>query len=57
MGEAMVKRLLKAGFKVNVWNRTASKAEPLLEDGAVIAASKHFPTAMWFSPWCRPRKI
>jgi 3-hydroxyisobutyrate dehydrogenase len=40
MGEAMVKRLLKAGHKVNVWNRTASKAEPLLEYGAVIAASK-----------------
>jgi 3-hydroxyisobutyrate dehydrogenase len=40
MGEAMVKRLLKAGHTVNVWNRTASKAEPLLEYGAVIAASK-----------------
>jgi 3-hydroxyisobutyrate dehydrogenase len=40
MGEAMVKRLLKAGHPVNVWNRTASKAEPLLEYGAVIAASK-----------------
>ena len=36
MGEAMVKRLLKAGFKVNVWNRTTSKAAPLLEYGAVI---------------------
>jgi 3-hydroxyisobutyrate dehydrogenase len=40
MGEAMVKRLLKAGHTVNVWNRTASKAQPLLEYGAVIAASK-----------------
>jgi 3-hydroxyisobutyrate dehydrogenase len=40
MGEAMVKRLLKAGHSVKVWNRTASKAEPLLEYGAVIAASK-----------------
>jgi 3-hydroxyisobutyrate dehydrogenase len=40
MGEAMVKRLLKAGHAVNVWNRTASKAEPLLEYGAVIAPSK-----------------
>jgi 3-hydroxyisobutyrate dehydrogenase len=40
MGEAMVKRLLKAGHKVSVWNRTASKAEPLLEYGAVIAATR-----------------
>lgn len=40
MGEAMVKRLLKAGHPVTVWNRTASKAEPLLEYGALIAASK-----------------
>jgi 3-hydroxyisobutyrate dehydrogenase len=40
MGEAMVKRLLKAGHPVSVWNRTASKAEPLKEYGASIAASK-----------------
>ena len=40
MGEAMVKRLLKAGHAVSVWNRTASKAEPLVEYGAVIASSK-----------------
>ena len=40
MGEAMVKRLLKGGHTVNVWNRTAAKAEPLLEYGATIAASK-----------------
>ena len=40
MGEAMVKRLLKAGHPVSVWNRTASKAEPLVEYGASIAASK-----------------
>ena len=40
MGEAMVKRLLKAGHGVSVWNRTHSKAEPLLEYGATIAASK-----------------
>ena len=40
MGEAMVKRLLKAGHGVSVWNRTRSKAEPLLEYGATIAASK-----------------
>ena len=40
MGEAMVKRLLKAGHPVRVWNRTASKAAPLVEYGATIAASK-----------------
>jgi 3-hydroxyisobutyrate dehydrogenase len=40
MGEAMVKRLLKAGHEAAVWNRTASKAAPLVEYGAQIAASK-----------------
>jgi 3-hydroxyisobutyrate dehydrogenase len=40
MGEAMVKRLLKAGHGVSVWNRTRSKAEPLAEYGAALAASK-----------------
>jgi 3-hydroxyisobutyrate dehydrogenase len=40
MGEAMVKRLTKAGHGVNVWNRTRSKAEALVEYGATIAESK-----------------
>jgi 3-hydroxyisobutyrate dehydrogenase len=40
MGEAMVKRLLKAGHGAMVWNRTAAKAAPLAEYGAVIAANK-----------------
>ena len=40
MGEAMVKRLLKAGHGVSVWNRTAAKAQPLAEYGAQIVASK-----------------
>jgi 3-hydroxyisobutyrate dehydrogenase len=40
MGEAMVKRLLKAGHGVTVWNRTRSKAEPLAEYGAEIARNK-----------------
>ena len=40
MGEAMVKRLLKGGFPVSVWNRTASKALPLVDYGATVAASK-----------------
>jgi 3-hydroxyisobutyrate dehydrogenase len=40
MGEAMVKRLLKAGHGVSVWNRTASKAAPLAEYGAKIVERK-----------------
>jgi 3-hydroxyisobutyrate dehydrogenase len=40
MGEAMVKRLLKAGHKASVWNRTASKAEPLAEYGATVVGKK-----------------
>ena len=40
MGEAMVKRLMAGGHKVDVWNRTASKAAPLVAYGATIAASK-----------------
>jgi 3-hydroxyisobutyrate dehydrogenase len=37
MGEAMVERLLDAGTKVDVWNRTASKCDALLEKGATLA--------------------
>ena len=40
MGEAMAKRLVKAGHNVSVWNRTASKAAPLAEAGATIVATK-----------------
>ncbi len=40
MGEAMAKRLVKAGHNVSVWNRTASKAQPLAEAGATIVATK-----------------
>src|SRR5258706_9986929 len=40
MGEAMVKRLLKAGHGVSVWNRTAAKAAPLTEYGATVVAAK-----------------
>jgi 3-hydroxyisobutyrate dehydrogenase len=32
----MVTRLLEAGYKVKVWNRTRAKAEPLTKLGAVI---------------------
>jgi 3-hydroxyisobutyrate dehydrogenase len=36
MGYPMVERLLSAGHKVAVWNRTPSKAEPLKAKGAII---------------------
>jgi 3-hydroxyisobutyrate dehydrogenase len=39
MGYAMVSRLLQAGYKVTVYNRTRSKAEPLAAYGATIASS------------------
>jgi 3-hydroxyisobutyrate dehydrogenase len=34
MGQGMARNLLKAGFPLTVWNRTASKAESLVEAGA-----------------------
>lgn len=34
MGQGMAHNLLKAGFSLTVWNRTTSKAEPLLAAGA-----------------------
>jgi 3-hydroxyisobutyrate dehydrogenase-like beta-hydroxyacid dehydrogenase len=34
MGEPMVDNLLKAGFEVCVWNRTAEKCAPLIKKGA-----------------------
>lgn len=37
MGAGMVSNLLKAGFPVTVWNRTASRAESLLQQGATWA--------------------
>jgi 3-hydroxyisobutyrate dehydrogenase len=37
MGEPMARNLLKAGFRVTIHNRTKSKAEKLLADGALWA--------------------
>ncbi len=34
MGRGMVANLLKAGFPVRVWNRTASRMDPLVQAGA-----------------------
>lgn len=39
MGSGMSMNLIKAGFPVTVWNRTASKMDPLVEAGAKAAAS------------------
>ncbi len=39
MGSAMAMNLIKAGFKVTVWNRTEEKAGPLVEAGAVAAST------------------
>jgi 3-hydroxyisobutyrate dehydrogenase-like beta-hydroxyacid dehydrogenase len=39
MGLPMAANLLAAGHQVTVWNRTASKAEPLAAKGAVVAAT------------------
>lgn len=35
MGASMVRHLLKAGYNVNVYNRTKSKTDALVEEGAV----------------------
>jgi 3-hydroxyisobutyrate dehydrogenase-like beta-hydroxyacid dehydrogenase len=39
MGLAMAMNLLKAGYELTVYNRTAQKARPLLEQGARVAAN------------------
>jgi 3-hydroxyisobutyrate dehydrogenase/2-hydroxy-3-oxopropionate reductase len=39
MGSRMARRLLDAGHELTVWNRTASKAEPLAKLGAATAAN------------------
>ncbi len=37
MGNGMTRNLLKAGFDLTVWNRTASKMDPIVEAGAKAA--------------------
>jgi 3-hydroxyisobutyrate dehydrogenase-like beta-hydroxyacid dehydrogenase len=39
MGSALAGRLLDSGYAVTVWNRSAEKARPLTDRGAVLAAS------------------
>src|SRR3982074_1356339 len=40
MGEAMAARLVQAGHGLSVWNRTASKADPLAQIGAEVVTDK-----------------
>jgi 3-hydroxyisobutyrate dehydrogenase len=39
MGSGMSMNILKAGFPLTVWNRTASRTEPLVKAGAKVAKS------------------
>ena len=39
MGRGMVDNLMKAGFDITVWNRTASRMDPFVERGAAAAGS------------------
>lgn len=39
MGQAMTRTLLTAGHPVTVWNRTASRADGVVTDGATLAAT------------------
>lgn len=39
MGSAIGRAWLAAGYELTVWNRTASRAEPLTAEGAKVAAS------------------
>src|SRR5258708_992807 len=39
MGRPMAANLLKAGYDVTVWNRTASRADALVAQGAKLAAT------------------
>ena len=39
MGAGIAANLLKAGHEVHVWNRSPAKAEPLVAEGAILAAT------------------
>ena len=39
MGAGMARNLLRAGFDLQVWNRTASRMQPLVDEGAKPATS------------------
>jgi 3-hydroxyisobutyrate dehydrogenase-like beta-hydroxyacid dehydrogenase len=39
MGSTLAHLLLQNGYRVTVWNRTIAKADPLIQEGAVLAPS------------------
>ena len=39
MGTPMAANLLKAGYAITVYNRSPEKAEPLVKQGAALAAN------------------
>lgn len=39
MGATLARILRKKGYQVTIWNRSIAKAEPLIKDGAILAAS------------------
>src|SRR3712207_2656253 len=39
MGRGMARNLLKAGFELRVWNRTASRMDQVAKDGAIPTGS------------------
>lgn len=39
MGRGMARNIVQAGFELRVWNRTASRAEEVVQAGAIAAAS------------------
>ena len=39
MGSGMAANLLKAGYKLTVWNRNAEKCEPFARKGAGVAGT------------------
>jgi 3-hydroxyisobutyrate dehydrogenase len=39
MGAPLAARLVRVGYDVQVWNRTAAKAQPLVDEGATVGAT------------------
>lgn len=39
MGAAIARVLLQNGYRVTVWNRSSTKADPLIKEGAILAPS------------------
>jgi 3-hydroxyisobutyrate dehydrogenase len=46
MGGGMASNLLKAGYKLTVWNRSAEECKPFARKGARLADLRRTPSAM-----------